>query len=192
MHSTEKSSSAGNTQLRKHLKQTWRTRRRNRKHAKRLKYCGQGTYFEKNVEIMRYPKNVSFGESLVIKEGARICACNENAEIKIGNRTTVGYHTFIFASQAISIGDDCLIAPFVYLVDSNHSIAKEVTINQQPNTTAPIAIGSDVWLGTGAKILAGVTIGDGAVVAAGAVVKDNVPPYSIVGGTPAKVIGERK
>lgn len=54
-----------------------------------------------------------------------------------------------------------------------------------------IAIGNDVWIGTRATILEGVTIGDGAVVAAGAVVTKDVPPYAIVGGVPAKIIRYR-
>ena len=97
-----------------------------------------------------------------------------------------------FASEKIEIGDDCLIAPFVYLVDSDHRIDRAEKINLQPNQTAPIFVGNDVWIGTGAKILKGVTIGDGAVIASGALVKDDVEPYSIVGGIPAKKISERK
>ena len=55
-------------------------------------------------------------------------------------------------------------------------------------TKTSIKIGNDVWIGSRATILEGVKIGDGAVVAAGAVVTKDVPPYSIVGGVPAKVI----
>jgi virginiamycin A acetyltransferase len=54
-----------------------------------------------------------------------------------------------------------------------------------------IAVGHDVWIGVGAMILSGVKIGNGAIVAAGAVVTKDVPPYSIVGGVPAKVIRMR-
>lgn len=149
-------------------------------------------HIDKDVEFMRYPHNIFLEDNLVIKEGARICSCNEKAVIKVGNNTTIGYHTFIFASNKIEIGDDCMIAPFVYLVDSDHGIEKNERMNRQPNHTAPIKIGNDVWIGTGAKILKGVTIGDGAVVAAGALVKDDVPAYKIVGGIPAKIISERK
>ena len=128
---------------------------------------------------------------MVLKSGAKLCPCNPQASIHIGDNTTVGYHTFMFASNKIEIGHDCLIAPFVYLVDSDHNIDRSSLINQQGNSTAPIKIGNDVWIGTGAKILKGVSIADGAIIAAGAIVKDDVEAYSIVGGIPAKKISER-
>ena len=181
----------GNQQLRKHLKRGIFTRLRYWRYKQQLGDCGPGVYFEPQVHLMRYPKNIHLGAHLVLKSGARICACNERARISIGDNTTVGYHTYLFASDSITIGANCLIAPFVYLVDSDHSIARDELINRQPNQTSPIVIGNDVWIGTGAKILKGVTIGDGAVVAAGALVKDDVAPYTIVGGIPAKKISER-
>ncbi len=158
----------------------------------KLGHLGRDVYFESGVELMRYPKNISLGNGLVLKKGARLCPCNEKATISIGNNTTVGYNTYLFASEKITIGKDCLIAPYVYIVDSDHNIKKESLINQQPNNTAAITIGDDVWIGTGAKILKGVTVGNGAVIAAGALVKDDVLPYEIVGGIPAKKISERK
>ncbi|MEL7001348.1 MAG: acyltransferase [Bacteroidota bacterium] len=178
-------------QLRKHLKRTLSVRIRYFYHKNRLGRCGKGVYFDKNVEILRYPQNVSIADNVVVKEGARICACNESATISIGVNSTVGYQTFIFASEKIEIGNNCLIAPFVYLVDSDHQIEKGININSQPNQTSPISIGNDVWIGTGAKILKGVTIGDGAVIAAGALVKDDVASNTIVGGIPSKKLGER-
>lgn len=131
-------------------------------------------------------------DDVIVKEGVKVCSCNTQAKITIGKNTTVGYHTFIFSSKQVTIGENCLIAPFVYIVDSDHGIDKAMLINNQPNQTAPIVIKDDVWIGTGAKILKGVTIGQGAVVASGALVKSDVEPYSIVGGVPAKVIGERE
>lgn len=60
-----------------------------------------------------------------------------------------------------------------------------------PYSNGDIVIGSDVWVGLNATILSGVTIGDGAVVASGSLVSKDVPPYAIVGGVPAKVLGYR-
>lgn len=148
-------------------------------------------YIEKNVALMRYPEKISIYDNVVLKEGAKICACNENAFISIGKNTTVGYHTFIFASEGVIIGNNCLIAPFVYIVDSDHGIDKAELINSQKNITEKITIGNDVWIGTGAKILKGVNIADGAVIAAGALVKSDVGAYEIYGGIPAKKIAER-
>lgn len=182
----------GNQQLRKHLKRTIFTRLRYRYHKRRLGFCGPGIFFEPKVHLMRFPKNISLGANMVVKSGARLCPCNEKATIAIGENTTVGYHTYLFASEKITIGANCLIAPFVYIVDSDHSIARDQRINQQANQTAPIEIGEDVWIGTGAKILKGVKVGRGAVIAAGALVKEDVEPYAIVGGIPARKISERK
>lgn len=84
-----------------------------------------------------------------------------------------------------------MIAPFAYLVDSNHGTRAGQKMNQQPNTTAPIVLHDDVWLGARAIVLPGVTIGTGAIVAAGSVVTRDVQPMSIVGGSPARTIGER-
>ncbi|MAJ06243.1 MAG: galactoside O-acetyltransferase [Crocinitomicaceae bacterium] len=179
-------------QLRKHLKRNIFHRIRYLYFKMKLEKCGNAIFFEKNVQFMRFPENISLGDELVVKEGSRICSCNKNAKISIGKKTTVGYHSFIFASEKISIGENCLIAPFTYIVDSNHEIKKGLNINSQNNTTDSIKIGNDVWLGTGSKILAGVTIEDGAVIAAGAIVKNDVKANQIVGGIPAKVIGERK
>ena len=98
--------------------------------------------------------------------------------------------TLYFASEKISIGENCLIAPFTYIVDSNHEIKKGLNINSQNNTANSIEIGNE-WLGTGSKILAGVTIEDAMIIAAGAIVKNDVKANQIIGGIPAKVIGEK-
>lgn len=179
------------SQLRKHLKFSILNYFRSFVQRKRLGHLGQRVFIDKRVELLRFPKNIVIHDDVVIKEGAKICSCNEKATISIGSRTTIGYHTFIFASENIEIGNDCQIAPFVYLVDSNHQIDRNQLINQQPNVTAPIKIGNDVWIASNVTILKGVEIGNGAVIAANAVVNQSVPGYEIWGGTPAKKIGER-
>jgi acetyltransferase-like isoleucine patch superfamily enzyme len=92
----------------------------------------------------------------------------------------------ILCCQHIKIGRDTFISSNVVIRDSdNHSL-----IGSGHEKSKPIIIGDHVWIGTNAIILKGVTIGDGAVVAAGAVVTRNVPPKSLVGGVPARVMRE--
>ena len=179
-------------QFRKYLKLTEENLINLKEAKKILGFCGDQVFIDKNVEFQRFPKNIFITDNAAIKEGARICSCNEDAIIKIGKNTTIGYHNFIYASEKIIIGDDCLIAPFVYIVDSNHKIDRDKKINRQPNETSPIIIGNDVWIASHVTILKGVTIGDGVVIAANSLVNKDVEPYSIVGGSPAKKIGERK
>ena len=179
-------------QLRKHLKFTLLHKIRQFTLRRKIDTLGENVFIEKNVKILRFPKNVQIGNQVVLKEGARICSCNQDAKINIGENTTFGYHSFLFSSESIEIGNNCLIAPFVYIVDSDHNIEKGKLINEQPNNTAPVKIGNDVWIGTGAKILKGVSIENGAVIAAGAIVRDDVKAYEIHGGIPAKKISDRK
>lgn len=85
------------------------------------------------------------------------------------------------------IGDNVTIASYVKIITGSHD-------TQSKDFRAifkPVVINDYAWICTGAMIQQGVTIGKGAVVAAGAVVTKDVPPYSIVGGVPAKVIGGR-
>ena len=85
----------------------------------------------------------------------------------------------------ITIGDSSLIGHNVVLATINHDLDPR---NNRKNHYAPITIGNHVWIGSNATILPGVTLGDWSVVAAGAVVTKDVPPYTVVGGVPAKVL----
>jgi len=144
------------------------------------------------VELLRNPRNIRLGAEVVVKSGAQLCPCNASASISVGDRTTIGFYTFIYASSEIFIGADCMIAPFAYLVDSNHGTRREVRMNLQSNQSKPIHIEDDAWIGAHAVILPGVTVANGAVVAAGAVVTRSVEAFSIVGGVPARPIGARE
>ncbi len=143
------------------------------------------------VKILRFPRRIKINAQVVVKSGVHLCPCRENAKIVIGARTTIGFYTFIYASSSIEIGDDCMIAPFVYIVDSDHGTRQGTVMNQQQNQPHPVRIGNDVWIGAHAVVLAGTTIGDGAVIAAGAVVRGVVAPGAIMGGVPARLLGER-
>ena len=118
-----------------------------------------------------------------------------NAErISIGDRTRMGARCHIWAGEIdgwIRIGSDTNFGPMCFLTASNYGIQKGTNFLDQPKHDANITIGNDVWLGTGVIVLAGVTIGDGCVIAAGAVVTKDLPPNSIAGGVPARVLRER-
>ncbi len=108
-----------------------------------------------------------------------------------GKNITIGREVFInsgchFQDQGgITIGDCSLIGHNVVLATINHDLDPK---NNRQNHYSPIVIGRHVWIGSNATVLPGVTIGDWAVVAAGAVVTKDVPPYTVVGGVPAKVL----
>lgn len=108
-----------------------------------------------------------------------------------GKNITLGKNVFInagcnFQDQGgIFIGDHTLIGHNVVLATLNHGIQPEDRTTLYP---APIIIGKNVWIGSNATILPGVTIGDHSIIAAGAVVSKNVSPNTIVGGVPAKVV----
>lgn len=153
---------------------------------------GKGVLLEPNVKFLRHPELINIGDKVLIKEGARICPTNPQAQISIGNWTTVGHHSFMFISNQLKIGDNCLIAPFCYFVDSDHGLDRNELIRLQPLTTEPIVLGSDVWLGAGVVVTKGVTIGNGAVAAAGSIVTQDIPDYAIVRGAPATVIRYRE
>ena len=87
------------------------------------------------------------------------------------------------------IGDGALIGHNVVLATINHAF---VPSENRRNYYAPIKIGNNVWIGSNATVLPGVTIDEWSVVAAGAVVSKDVPPYTVVGGVPAKVLKKIK
>lgn len=160
--------------------------------SRKLSGLGKDVYLEPNVKFQRHPELVVLGDHVLVKEGARICPTNPQAWIQIGDWTTVGHHCFMFISSRLEIGDNCLIAPFCYFVDSDHDTKKNELIRLQPMIVEPIVIGSDVWLGSGVVVTKGTNIGDGAVAAAGSIITHDIPSYAIVGGAPARVIRYRE
>jgi len=108
-----------------------------------------------------------------------------------GKNIHIGKNVFINACchfqdhGGVIIGDDCQIGHNVVFATLNHGLAPE---DRKTTYPAPITLGRNVWVGSNATILQGVTIGDNAIVAAGAVVSRDVPANTIVGGVPAKHI----
>lgn len=108
--------------------------------------------------------------------------------ITIGEDSIIGDHAFLDGRASLTIGSHVDIASQVLIYNSEHDLEKE----DFSALEAPVEIGNYVFIGPRAIILPGVKIGKGAVVAAGAVVTKDVPDFAVVGGVPARLIGERK
>lgn len=119
--------------------------------------------------------------------------------ISVGAHSNLGLRPILMASRsAITIGAYVMFGPEVTIRGGNHCIDVlgkrmiEVTDQEkQASDDQGVVIEDDVWVGTRAIILHGVTIGRGSVIAAGAVASRSVAPYTIVGGVPAREIGRR-
>jgi maltose O-acetyltransferase len=142
-------------------------------------------------------EKVSIGDNVCCNG---VLFCNRAGEIVVGDCTVINHSVFVAADVSIRIGRYCFIARDVIIQDNNsHPIDPELrrrqSLYQKSRTTdtyeserAPIVIEDNVWIGTRAIILKGVTIGFGSIVAAGAVVTKAVPALSIVAGNPARVV----
>lgn len=108
--------------------------------------------------------------------------------IEIGNNTVINRQTYLDGRAGLKIGNNVNI--------SHQTLIQTLTHDpQNPDFSClvlPVTIENDVWIGTRAIILPGVTIGEGAVIGAGAIVTKNIPKHSIAVGNPAKVIKERE
>lgn len=109
--------------------------------------------------------------------------------MSLGDYSSIGDDAYI--SRKVTIGNNVMIAPACAFIAMNHIFSKEYPYQHIGAEEQEIQIGNNVWIGYGAKILAGVKIGECSIVGAGAVVTKNVEPYSVVGGVPAKLIKRR-
>lgn len=136
-----------------------------KKYLKKLKSCGT------NVSI-RQP------------------VCFEGMEyIEMGNDISVAAFVHIWGYGGVKIGDRVMIASHTAITTISHDHTKRIM--KATVISKPIVIGDDVWIGSHAVIMPGVTIGNGAVIAAGSVVLDDVGENQIVGGVPARLIKNR-
>ncbi|MBC5773504.1 acyltransferase [Pontibacter sp. KCTC 32443] len=113
--------------------------------------------------------------------------------ITVGNSCSINPYTVIYGhDRGVIIGDNVLIAAHCVVIPSNHKFERiDIPINQQGEQSKGIIIKDDVWIGSGCRILDGVTIGRGAIVGAGSVVTASVPDFAIYAGVPAKLIRMR-
>ena len=128
-------------------------------------------------------KNVRVNSKCYFGDGSRLIA---------GDRTLLGLNARL--GGKIRLGNDVIMGPDVVMMAISHAYDKlDIPINQQGATEEKeIIIGDDVWIGTRAIIMPGVSIGSHSIIGANAVVTKSFEPYSIIGGVPAKFIKSRK
>ncbi|WP_287117668.1 acyltransferase [Duncaniella sp.] len=140
--------------------------------GRRKAKIGKGSKVHPTV-ILRQGERIEIGSHCLLNHNNVLQAGKEFGKIKIGNYVHTGANVMIFAF--------------------NHSIDEiDVPSILQDYYDADVIIEDDVWIGAGSVILAGTCIGKGSVIAAGSVVNKDIPPYSIAGGIPAKVLKTRK
>ena len=160
-------------------------------------------------------KNATIGEDCYISgsnilgevsvaDHCKIFKAQIDGKVNIGRFTSIWGPNCLISSKInrIEIGSFCSIARNVTILEYNHKYLGLSTYHLNLNmfnksiledicSKGDIAIGHDVWIGDGSKVLSGVSIGDGAIVGANAVVNKDVPAYSVVGGCPAEIIKYR-
>ena len=174
---------------------------------------GSNCFIEEGVRL-RIPQKIFLGDRVFIGKNCDIAVEYLDSEIRIGDdvhisrdtvilagvgktiineRVSIGAGSFIYGSSGVEIGKDSLLADHVRVMAGSHRY-KDASklIRLQGGYAKKTTIGLDVWLGSSAIVLGGVTVGDGAEVGAGAVVSKDIPGYSIAVGVPAKVIGKRE
>ena len=115
-----------------------------------------------------------------------------NGTIEIGNHCVVGIGNWMQGSGRISIGNDVIIGPYVNIVSTNHMYEdSSIPVAQQPLQTGEVVIEDDVWIGAHCTIATNVRIGAHSIIGANSFVNKDVPPYSVVAGSPAKLIRKR-
>lgn len=140
-----------------------------------LRYSILNCNFENS--LLRLGKGVSLDRNVSIRLG-------DNCIIDIGEKTYIGPFTCVSGPGNITIGRECMIASMAGIYAKQH--------RHVGSRTKGITIEDKCWIGTGAKILDGVTIGYGSAIGAGAVVTKDIPPYSVAVGVPAKVLENRR
>lgn len=179
-----------------------------------LAFSGRGTVWGHGV-VLRHPGKMRIGEGVVVDDlayfDAKGCAEGEfeigdgvfvsrgcivsgkDGPLRLGPRVNLGEGCTLYASTGLEIGADTMLAAKCYIGGGRYDPhgRRDRPLARQPLPRRGVRIGPDCWLGAGVTVVDGVTIGRGAVVGAGAVVTEDILPYSIAAGVPARRIGMR-
>lgn len=162
------------------------------RHAQGIR-LGSRTYIDQGVYLHACPNGIEIGDDTCVMHNAELHVFNfrdlPHAFIRIGRGTFVGESVVVRGQGGVEIGNDVLIGPMAKILAVNHEF-RDISrpVIAQGITGDGIVIEDGAWIGGGAAILDGVRVGRGAVVGANAVVTRDVPPHTVVAGSPARVI----
>ena len=187
-------------------------------YPKILGTVGRNVVFGKGITL-RHPQKIHIGDDVVIDDGAVLDAKGEtnlgitidsgafisrnavlsckNGNIRVGRGSVIGINNLVHAMEGsdVTLGDDVLVAAFVYLVGSGPYRTERLDLPFKKQGMVPqggVHIADNVWVGSGAQVLDGVSVGEGAILASNAVVNKSVNAFDVVGGVPARLIKSRK
>lgn len=134
--------------------------------------------------------HMELGRSVRIGEGTAV-RCHEGS-LRIGDGVIFGNNNTVNAYLDVDIGDDTILADWIYVSDFDHQYQDPTTlIRDQGIAKAPVRIGRDCWIGEKVSVLRGSWVGDGSVVGAQTVVRGRYPDRSVIVGQPGRVVKRR-
>lgn len=142
-------------------------------------HIGQGSIIRGSLTIFGHGGRIEIGDWCYLGEGSRIWSA---ARVKIGDRVLISHDVEIHDTVAHAISAQERHFQYRELLEGGHQRSLANVAN------APVTINDDVWIGFRCCIMRGVTIGEGAIVAANSLVLDDVPAWTLVGGSPARII----
>lgn len=177
-----------------------------------LQQMGRGTIIGRSV-VLRSPGRICLGENVLIDDQAVLDAKGLASAVELGNQILLGRNSILSCSDArIRIGNFVSIGPFCFFASKSHiTIGSNVSIGsgthlmagghafddpdtpiiRQKRVSEGIVVEDDVWIGSGSRVLDGVTIGRNSIIGAGAVVTADIPAHTVAVGIPARVIRQR-
>lgn len=171
-------------------------------YRKQFQACGEGVKIEKLGKLLG-AKYISVGNYSDIQRMTYLtawdsyCGMRFSPRICIGNDCHIGAFNHITCVNRIEIGNGFVSGKWVTITDNAHGVSNidsmiKPVSKRRIVSKGPVIIGENVWLGDKVSVMPGVTIGDSVIVGANSVVTNNIPPFCVVGGIPAKIIKKLK
>lgn len=163
----------------------------------RFAHFGKDSVIASPAEMISGAQCISIGDYAKINKGVILSAwpgrINDAPRLSIGNNCRIGVNSHLSAAVGITIGDNLLTGPNVLITDNAHGASRREELGIHPSkrqlfSKGAVTIGDNVWIGTNACVMPGVTIGDGAIIAANSVVTHDVPAGGVAAGVPAQIV----